>query len=202
MPTRRLLCHNDPGHSLQIPARARPDPHIKHTASDRSMCAVERIQECLANISRVYFLVKQHTFTYSSQVSSRNSRIPSSFLPSCSSTNFMSRVRHLAVQHHMDFLLPGVTNADTVHSLNLSIPLKYLLGISTPSTPSPQHPHHVLFPHLVFHDIQTCIRDHLYHMSILSSPYPHRSSTRVLRSARRPRQRSQCSSKRTRRPRR
>lgn len=49
--------------------------------------------------------------TYSSQTSMKNSRIPSSFFPSCSSTNF---------------ILPGVTNADTVHSLNLSIALKYL----------------------------------------------------------------------------
>jgi hypothetical protein len=111
----------------------------------------------------------------------KNCRIPSSFLPSCRSTNFMSvrTVRSFRYRTHR-VLLPGVTYADTVHSLNLSIALKYLIRISTTTHSIRYHIHQVLFPHLIFDNIQTRIRNHLYHMPVLSSPYAHRPSARVL----------------------
>lgn len=74
-----------------------------------------------------------HTFTYNSHTSIKNCRIPSSFFPSCSSTNFISMHRSVTTAFpymRIFFLLPGVTNADTVHSLNLSIVFKYLEFIS------------------------------------------------------------------------
>lgn len=59
----------------------------------------------------------------------KNCRIPSSFLPSCNSTNFVSDIYVVIALFFAGdplHLLPGVTNADIVHSLNLSIALKYL----------------------------------------------------------------------------
>jgi hypothetical protein len=79
--------------------RARPYTSIKHRAYYRAVRGVERIQhrlphrQCLARTAHITLL----TFAYSSQTSIKNALIPSSFLPSWSSTNFMSCRDH---HHH------------------------------------------------------------------------------------------------------
>lgn len=71
------------------------------------------------------------TFTYSSHTSMKNPRIPSSFFPSCNNRNFMSVIYHQSTSKYnvLRSSLPGVTNADTVHSLNLSTAFRYLITV-------------------------------------------------------------------------
>lgn len=71
-------------------------------------------------------------------------------------------------------LLPGVTNADTVHSLNLSTDLRYLIksnqllytAVDAPAFCFHLHP--IVSPHHIFNHVQTRIGNHLDHMPILS----------------------------------
>lgn len=116
-----------------------------------------------------------HTFKYSSHTSCRNPRIPSSFLLSCSSINLVSARNTVSPSRHPSVpdSLPGVMNADTVHSLNLSTDLRYL---SQPSvlraTITSPILHRTLPPHHIFNHVQTCVRDHLDHMAVLSPAHP------------------------------
>lgn len=75
------------------------------------------------------------TLRYSSQTSTKKLLIPSSFFPSCSSSSFTSTyqptnhqysTRRRVSEGSEGNVLPGVTNAETVHSLNLSTPFKYI----------------------------------------------------------------------------
>ena len=71
-----------------------------------------------------------HTFTYNSHTSIKNARIPSSFFASCNRMNLVSTRNQRSVSTQIiRYPLPGVTNADTVHSLNLSTPFRYLCTI-------------------------------------------------------------------------
>jgi len=62
-----------------------------------------------------------------------------------------------------DHLLPGVTKADTVHSLNLSIAFKYLAQMlqCVPYILGPDI-HGIVRPHGFLYNIQTRIRNHLH----------------------------------------
>ena len=136
-------------------------------------------------LSYIYILCssKKLTFTYNSQTSMKNDLIPSSFFPSCNSTNFISErfnsVCTIIKQWCRYFLLPGVTKADTVHSLNLSTDLKYLSRlnhhchrVSTYSCTT-IYAHCVLLAHHVLDHIQAGISDHLKDMSVLSTSHTY-----------------------------
>jgi hypothetical protein len=79
----------------QILPCTRPYLRVKHTAPDHRVCGLKRIH------CRLYSLLSEplivcyetiHTFTYSSHISMKNCRIPSSFLPSCNNTIFVSDI--------------------------------------------------------------------------------------------------------------
>lgn len=72
---------------------------------------------------------RSRTLMYSSHTSMKNARIPSSFFPSWSKMNFISSQwlpSQLGCNASPLDSLPGVTKAETVHSLNLSTDLRYL----------------------------------------------------------------------------
>lgn len=118
--------------------RALPRTRLSNTPLRIAVCAVwNGFTIVCASQQRPAHSQHTPTLTYSSHTSIRNARIPSSFLPSCSSTNFMSAHRHHHVAQKPYFLLPGVMNADTVHSLNLSTDFRYLPHRHC--TPGPQH---------------------------------------------------------------
>ena len=88
-------------------------------------------------------------------------------------------------------LLPGVTNAETVHSLNLSTDLRYLSINCYPSTavtPFLFHLHPVVPPHHILNHVQARISNHLDHMPILTPSHSNSAPLRArLHNARRPR---------------
>ena len=88
-------------------------------------------------------------------------------------------------------LLPGVTNAETVHSLNLSTDLRYLsinCYPSTADTPFLFHLHPVVPPHHILNHVQARIGNHLDHMPILTPSHSNSAPLRArLHNARRPR---------------
>lgn len=87
--------------------------------------------------------------------------------------------KRLLQETSQPLLLPGVTNAETVHSLNLSIALKYLNEGSQrkSSMRSDKITVHrrIQFDRLIDH-VQTGVGDHLDHMPILTCPHGCRSS--------------------------
>jgi hypothetical protein len=84
--------HPTPGPRSQVFLSACPYPSIKHYADDHAVRRMKRVHHRLQWPPSVFINQQQSplTFTYSSHTSVKNDLIPSSFFPSCSSTNFMS----------------------------------------------------------------------------------------------------------------
>lgn len=114
-------------------------------------------------------------------------RIPSSFFASCNNKNFMS------IQGQLPYTillivhpLPGVTKADTVHSLNLSTAFRYLHTVSRRLYNLLFHPHPTVLAHHILNRIEARIRNHLNNMSVLPPTDAGRLTGRVLRRTRCP----------------
>ena len=139
--------HPYPDPRSQVFLRAQPHPCIKHSTNYHAMRRMKRVHHRLTPYPLQFLAITQQsplTFMYSSHTSVKKALIPSSFLPSCNKTNFMSFVITIisTIDHSPHFrgsrLLPGVTNADTVHSLNLSTDLRYLIRIKSSIVMLPQ----------------------------------------------------------------
>ena len=139
-----------------------------------------RLQQRSSSTSSIYQRVSL-TLMYISQTSVKNPRIPSSFFPSCSSTNFMS-CYYLSAQWTWPpqrLLTPRRNKSghspfiELVHGFE--IPIRFCLALSNDMTHlRDHHSHPIVSPHHLLNHVQTRIGDHLDHMSIL--PTAHSNS--------------------------